>query len=236
MRRAWMCLCVLSLGTAAQAGVHRWTSTGPEGGHALQILPVPDVQGSVWALVLGRPFRSTDGAATWVERSAGLPFPVGLSFQAEELLLDRSQPGTMLARGGGGELYRSTDDGGSWTRILDGSSLGSSFSLAGSDSAPGTFYVAPSPATRPVLRSTDHGATWAPSGVPIGTTFNDFVEEFAVDPANSNLLYGRLQSGRQAVLRQRRCRRELDPTRRRAPCPERATVRDSDFTDDAVGL
>jgi photosystem II stability/assembly factor-like uncharacterized protein len=91
----------------------------------------------------GRVFRSADNGASWTSTSSGLP--VG---QASVNVLTTTSAGTVLAGMNG--IYRSTNFGASWTRVLDRSAF--SFAKNGS-----TIYAGTSSG---VWRSTNDGATW----------------------------------------------------------------------------
>jgi photosystem II stability/assembly factor-like uncharacterized protein len=62
---------------------------------------------------MGNAFRSTDNGASWTAVSSGLP--VG---QANVNALATTASGTVLAATGTG-IYRSTNFGASWIRVLD---------------------------------------------------------------------------------------------------------------------
>ena len=187
MRRILIGTAFLMLAAPGWAGVHRWTAVGPEGGRVSRVLPVPSAPDVVWALVSNRPFRSSDGGATWVERSAGLPFPTILP--TEELLVDPTQPDTLLAAAFGAEVYRTVDAGVSWSRVVDRYALSSKVELHADPFSAGVLYVAPSSASLRVLRSTDHGATWAAFGTAPAPGLNNYVEHFALDPATAGRWY-----------------------------------------------
>jgi photosystem II stability/assembly factor-like uncharacterized protein len=187
MRRILIAIAFLALTTPSVAGVHRWTPIGPQGGAARQVIPDPAHPGVVWALVDGRPFRSSDGGVTWTERSAGLPVPG--SWEVESLVIDPERPDTLLAASFGADLFRTTDGGISWPRVLGPSALGSQVDVVADPTAPGTFYATPSTTLLPMLRSTDHGATWARVGAPLEPGVSNYVESFAVDPATPGRWY-----------------------------------------------
>ncbi|HKQ58349.1 MAG TPA: YCF48-related protein [Candidatus Eisenbacteria bacterium] len=113
---------------------------------------------------LGAVLRSTDGGATWLDRTNVAQFPVDLYDVA---ILS---PGVLLAAGGSAGLYRSNDGGDTWSAVAHpvSSVLHNLHRLdATTLTAVGDLGV--------VLRSTDNGATWSalpsPGSFPLRDQF-----------------------------------------------------------------
>lgn len=125
-------------------------------------------------------FASTDGGATWEDRTHGLD---------RELLsvaVDPNAPATLYA--GGILLYRSTDAGASWQRtaLLP---LYEESVVAGLTVGPDSTVYA---GMTGVYASTDGGASWAPLG---GNSLNERdVSDLVYDPA-THKLYAATQDG-----------------------------------------
>jgi len=129
---------------------------------------------------LGNVYRSTDNGSSWAAVSSGLP--VG---QAQIGALTTTAAGTVLAGTGDG-IYRSTNFGATWTRVLS-SFYGFDFATNGT-----TLYAGTS---NGVYRSTNDGATWTP--INNGITFT-WVYAVAAIPNGSGVT---LFAGAGGVLR-----------------------------------
>ena len=151
-------------------------SVDPEDGQTLRILV--GTERRLWT--------SRDGGETWTQG--------GLAPASGQILPDPTDPGALLLAGTEG-LFRSEDEGASWSRwALRGFNnaglrllLPSSQSSGGSPGGlPGMLYASLSLRTfalpRPLLKSTDAGQTWA--DLPIRA-----VGALAVDPRDPQHLY-----------------------------------------------
>jgi hypothetical protein len=105
-------------------------------------------------------FRSVDSGATWTATSADLP-PVPVNAMA----VDASGA---LYVGNDFSLYRSRDQGASWTDVQ----LWTTVSSLAVDPGTGTLYAASPDGSihSGVLMSTDGGDTWTNTGLPMGAT------------------------------------------------------------------
>ncbi|HEY8472186.1 MAG TPA: hypothetical protein VIL37_06060, partial [Natronosporangium sp.] len=144
---------------------------------------VDDAFGTLPTVVL----RSTDGGASWVDRTPPLPAPIS----ATGLAVDPTDPDTVIAvfggAFGGGAVWTTTDGGASWTDrsaglpanpmrsvVYDGERL-----LVGGGQLFGSQHVG-------LYESTNLGASWTPlhdSSWPILV-----VHDIAVDPADPDTL------------------------------------------------
>ena len=123
---------------------------------------------------------STDGGATWADRTAGLPdrmFP--------DVAVHPSAPGTayLVASGfGSGHVFKTTDGGASWTDVTGDLPDAPTTSVAIDPEVPETVYVGNDVG---VFVSQDGGATWSTfaDGLPLATLVMDLV----VSPADATL-------------------------------------------------
>ncbi|MGI8587331.1 MAG: WD40/YVTN/BNR-like repeat-containing protein [Chloroflexia bacterium] len=141
------------------------------------ILPDPTDPRRMWVGISAvGVFRTDDGGQTWKVCNEGLPQAVtGVRTQevgrcVHKLALDPHTPDTLYCQFHGG-VFKSTDAADSWQPIENG--LPSNFGFPMGISKAGDLFVIPleSDAQRHVTdgllrvyRSSDHGATWAPSG------------------------------------------------------------------------
>lgn len=107
-----------------------------------------------WILLDFDTYRTTNGGATW----AHLPMPFGQSpiYQEEALLLG-TQTRLVATEGEGADIWKTTDDGLTWTRPFSHPGTRGVTDLL---RLPGGAIIATS-TDGDLLRSTDAGATWA---------------------------------------------------------------------------
>jgi hypothetical protein len=122
-------------------------------------------------------FRSTDGGATWEERSNGIP-------TSTVLRAVLAHDGVLLAGAFEG-LYRSTDGGDSWSTV-PGITEVSVLASSGDDVVAGTYGQG-------VDRSTDAGATWEAVNAGLVSTQSRFINTFTVQ--NGTLFAGTQGAG-----------------------------------------
>lgn len=131
-------------------------------------------------------YRTTDGGTTWSLATSGLQ-----SSGIYALAADPRTAGIFFAGGSKG-LFRSRDSGQTWSRVAAGNVL----SLAGSTPT-GTVYAGLADGT--VLRSTDHGARWTVSRLPVKSPVRRLVAS-PVQPrtvyAGANGVYRSTDGGR----------------------------------------
>lgn len=142
-------------------------------------------------------FRSIDAGATFTARNGSGSSTLDLSWVTAVAV----QPGSssVVLAGGpgqcvggtsvGGGLYRSTDGGGTWTKVLNGQTNDIVFDPV----SPATVYAAVGTGTSDsnagVFRSTNGGATWTllGSGIPSGSAAGRI--RLAMAPTNRLVLY-----------------------------------------------
>jgi photosystem II stability/assembly factor-like uncharacterized protein len=160
-----------------------WSLTGLVAGQFQDVLAVlfdPRVPGRAWAIQGVSVFVSIDGGLTWTSRSAGLPAPG--TGGATALAIDPVS-GTLYAGFSVIEpepsLYRSTDDGGSWTPVAVAASRVTALAVS-SGPAPTAYAATP----LGLYRSFDGGASWTdPAEVSYG------VLSLAVPPSPGSVVY-----------------------------------------------
>jgi photosystem II stability/assembly factor-like uncharacterized protein len=168
-------LLILALTTAApsEAGVDRWTPTGPDSGTVTALAAAPSRPSTVYAgLADGKIYRSTDRGNTWTH--------VGDLGPIFNLQVDAGVPEIVYAFSVF-SLYRSRDGGASWQRLLRNPGL-SPVAMLAHPSVPGHVYVTLSDGR--VLRSRTGGETW--------TQFRAGLHGASIlvaDPSARNVLY-----------------------------------------------
>lgn len=159
-------------------------------------------------------YKSTDGGDTWTRMG------LASSERVARILVDPSHPGTVYAAatgrlwGSGGErgVYRSTDGGETWTRILATNEDSGCSSLAMDPKDPKTLYAGLWQFRRKpwkfesggtgsgLFKSTDGGSTWKPlgKGLPEGELGRIAVE---VAPSDPKIVYALVEAKRSALFR-----------------------------------
>ena len=189
---AGVVLALLLVAGAARAGIDRWTSTGPYGGTVPILVADPKTSGTLYAAAAsnGGIYKSTDGGASWVAASTGIP-----DRNIAALTIDPVTPTILYASStdfglsdfGLAGVFKSTDSGQSWTKLpvdpqtfLPG--LVQAFAIDPQNTA--TIYAATN--GNGVLKSTDGGQSWATgNGLPVNANFTSLV----IDPQNPATLY-----------------------------------------------
>jgi photosystem II stability/assembly factor-like uncharacterized protein len=188
------------------------------GGQAFHtVLPHPtDPQSVTAALSAGGVYRTTDGGSSWEPRNNGIRvdfFPEGLSYPEYGQCVHKvdrhpSHPDRLYAQNHGG-VYRSDDEGGSWTAIHDGLPHDFGFPIVVHPHKPETIYVFPlgggadgmgrypTDATALVWRSDDAGATWTAygDGLPAPCYVGVMRDAMCADTADPAGLYLGTRSG-----------------------------------------
>ncbi len=210
-----------------------WKLSGlPDSGAFARIVVNPDDPKEVWAAAAGSLtwvsgerglYHSTDGGETWQLALA----PTGDHVGAADVTLEPGHPNVILASmwdhyrnngsfyygGVGSGLYRSTDDGETWTRLDNSDITGSACSwdssktglnvsddlghigVAFAPSDPNRAYIQFATANGPdkgFYVSNDSGQTWTCGGGESGTTSGGYEWVFSrlwVDPADENHLF-----------------------------------------------
>lgn len=161
---------------------HRPQWSAGFGGQAFHtILPHPtDPDSLTAALSTGGVYATTDGGATWEPRNQGIRadfLPEGQQYPefgqcVHKVARHPSRPERLYAQNHGG-VFRSDDEGGSWTSIADGLPVDFGFPVVVHPHEPDTVYLFPlsggdgrfPPEGRArVWRSRDAGGTWEELG------------------------------------------------------------------------
>ena len=143
----------------------------------------PGKKGAVWAVAMGRPYRSLDRGRTWSPAGTGLP-----AGSVTALLPGAS---TLLAGTGAG-VFRSADRGASWSFSSRGLTAASISGLALDRLRPMRLWTAAGPA---VYWTTNGGASWAP--LTVGPPPDPFAISgpLASDPNRPGVAYLGYQGG-----------------------------------------
>ena len=208
-----ICLLIFTCSAGVQTAVAQsggWTSIGPQGGAAYQIVTDPHDPSIVYAGTTVGVFKSTDGGYEWFASNAGLPLPGGFKdYSAANgpyvyaLAIDPQNSNTLYASityvnyYGVGEpfgpgVYRSDDSGGSWYAANGGINGVSVTALAIDAQTPTTLYAIAwlNPYVyRRVYRSTNGlgwSATFELKHTPPVPTYSPPV---ATDPHSSGTVY-----------------------------------------------
>lgn len=185
------------------------------GGQAFHtILPHPDEPDSVTvAISTGGVYQTTDGGASWAPRNQGVRadfLPEGEQYPefgqcVHKVTRHLSHPERLFMQNHGG-VYRSDDEGGSWTSIADGLPADFGFPIVVHPQEPDTVYVFPcsSGAGRyppggkaRVWRSRDAGTSWEELGKGLPDAFYVAVmrDAMCVDDHDSTGVYFGARNG-----------------------------------------
>lgn len=159
------------------------------GGQAFHtVLPHPtDPDSLTVAISTGGVYRTTDGGASWEARNQGIRaifLPEGQQYPefgqcVHKITRHPANPDRLFLQNHGG-VYRSDDEGGSWTSIADGLPSDFGFPVVVDPGDPDTVYVFPlgggegryPPGGKArVWRSHDAGATWEELGEGLPDSF-----------------------------------------------------------------
>jgi uncharacterized protein (TIGR03437 family) len=128
---------------------------------------------------------STDGGNTWSPFD-NLPFAY-----LQTLVADPSTPGKLYAGASDLGVFKSVDDGGTWSKISNGITEPAIYSLAVDPANPAVLYAgggAYPPSATPyggwIFQSADGGANWS-----LGSSPGDTVNQLTVDPLTPSTVY-----------------------------------------------
>ncbi len=185
-------------------GGESWKKAGPPSAGRVLSLAVDDARGWVYAGTDKGLFRTRDGGATWGRVSQGLPdagtVTALLSFPTYEQTTLFAGIATDVRRGG---VFRSTDNGISWTLLGAGMNATTVTSIAFGE--PGTIWIT---ANGVLFRSTDQGATW--TRIRPGPATSLHAIHVAVDPAAPSYILVALSEGAAFGLNDGEIRRSVD--------------------------
>lgn len=139
----------------------------------------------VYAGSNGTVFKSSNGGINWTPALTGLSRVVALASDGPRVFANLTQAG---------DIWRSTDSGGSWSRVVDApAGLGEgngSLAISGPNVYAGDFQLSTWNASLSyVLKSADGGTSWAHTPEGPGPSDNIRAYTIAIDPANPNTLY-----------------------------------------------
>jgi photosystem II stability/assembly factor-like uncharacterized protein len=182
-------LCLVLFSQVAHAGLNRWTPIGPSAAHGItRVTADPHDPAILYAQTSDfRLWRSRDGGASWAPIDAGLPGFVR-AFAADGVASGVLYAVVGSAADGSLSVWTSTNRGGSWNRVFQGSGGAARIELTADPRTRGTLYQL---ADGTLSKSTDGGRTWRciPVLFGCGTGPTLILTGFTVDPASSERLY-----------------------------------------------
>lgn len=133
-----------------------WNSSGLGSKVILQVKTSPGQAGTVFTATTEGISRSQDGGTTWLDVGQKIGYVFSIA---------TAPPGTVYVGGAAGAIYKSSDQGQTWTESDSGIPSGNVVSLV-IDSATGSLYAAVQGASTPsIFSSSDGGASWQPTQV-----------------------------------------------------------------------
>ncbi|HKV10220.1 MAG TPA: hypothetical protein VJ725_18910 [Thermoanaerobaculia bacterium] len=176
---AFLLAGMMATGQPATAGVHEWTSHGPEGGSIGSLVIDPTDPEALYALsttVWDAAFRSLDGGATWQRMDVG-PGHIVMA-----LVVHPENPSLLYAATFQAGVFKSSDRGKTWTGV--GGLTDQLVSLAIDPVTPSTLYTGTLDGM--IFKSTDSGESWQATGAAFGDTE---VSPIVIDPQTPSTLY-----------------------------------------------
>ncbi|MFC1526786.1 WD40/YVTN/BNR-like repeat-containing protein [Candidatus Latescibacterota bacterium] len=166
----------------APSGEYGWERLGLDGGYVGELAAGPD--GWVYAASARSLYRSHDGGANWKQRKKAfhspditslIETPSGSLLAGTEAKPESVEEFGPMGDGKYAGVYRSTDEGRSWKRVLN-QRMDSVWALV-TDSDGGIVAGC----TDRVARSTDDGLSWVDLDLPTGPDWTTLVLSVAVD-------------------------------------------------------
>jgi hypothetical protein len=191
----------------ALGGLNMWTTNGPVGGGVTSLAIVPGTPATLYAGTCATPangvFKSIDGGATWTAANNGLSnlCVVALAIAPTPTTLYAGTVPNCDIYGTctGGDVYRSTDSGGSWSALNSfpsdgwGSEIPPINALAIDPTTPSTLYAGSDEGNgsrTSLWKSTNGGGTWVEAGTWMGPfVLFPSVNALAIDPTTPTTLY-----------------------------------------------
>lgn len=173
----------------AHAGVNTWTTGGPTGAIAREVVVDPATPSTVYAATNQGVQKSVNGGANWVARNGGLPTQSVL-----DLAINPSSPSVLWVTADTNGLgtyrpYKTTaaaEGVSAWSEQGSGTINSSTLAVAVSPTAPDTVYVG----GFAVWKQSTSGGAWSPLGaVSAGAGVASVVQALAVDPASASIVY-----------------------------------------------
>lgn len=194
-------LALASWPPLAEGAVGSWSRSGLDGIQVNAVEVDPNNSNVLFAGTNGQGiYRSTDSGQTWTQVNTGLGHlhvnDIQVSPVDGNIVLAGTGRGSAVGDPGTG-LYRSTNRGSTWARVLE---AGTIYSIASTPGNPSVMYAAGGP---PIFKSTDGGATWAPAFTLQDDIINIDARGVSVSPVDPNvvLVAGNTEGGTGMLFR-----------------------------------
>ena len=138
------------------------------------------------------PYKSTDSGATWAQLIVKVSNPLAQSGppDVQVIAVDPLDPSTVYFDGGGGAFYASTDGGQTWSAlVLVGYTLVGGLAIDPVKTNVIYSLANPTNGENVILKSTDAGATWAPTTQIQGPSGAIHVVQITTDSSTYGVLY-----------------------------------------------
>ncbi|WP_241520905.1 VPS10 domain-containing protein [Steroidobacter cummioxidans] len=169
--------------SAAQAGVNKWTSVGPDGGLVHDLAFHPTDPATMYAATFGGLYRSNDAGASW--QLTAPPTTLGNYFRATALAVAVGDPASVHIASAYGDGLRSDDRGLTLSVTTSGVTLKAhSFAIAAAADGSAIYYTV----NRGIYLSTDGGRTRQLRGRLLGD-LDVHVYKLCVDPSDAQIVY-----------------------------------------------
>lgn len=193
MRLSALILCFISWCLTSSAADWEVANGGISGYSVADVVIDPSNPSVMYCSCKNGVYKTTNGGASWVQRSSGLPSPA----YAGQLAVDPSNTSRVYVRAvdsNGAVIWRSDNGGTSWTRKGSGINHPDIASVAVSASSPNIVYCGTIIGGREggCYASSNYGDTWTQvSGSDIaGSGLGNDCSPLVVDPTDPGKLYG----------------------------------------------
>lgn len=164
---------------SAQAGVNRFHNISPEGAEISSLAVDPRDPSTIYAASPAGIFKSVDAGESWA-LEPGSPADVS------QMAIDSARSSTIFAGTRMGEVFRTSDGGGTWVSLAAWGENQPILALA-LDRARSEIVYALTPVG--IVRSDDEGASWTPKTNGMQLAHREVLLSLATDPGEHSRLY-----------------------------------------------